>query len=328
MKIEANNDYNKFRLSRFACGLDIAQEAKTILQGKANREIPGVSEEITDFAHGKVTSIEIFSDLGARIMGKPKGKYITNDAPEIRSGRKYEAEISAVTAKQIKDLLPQKESTVLLIGLGNNRATPDALGPKVVQYTVATRHILQHDETLRNLSPLCTLAPGVLGITGIETAEIIRGVVQRIKPDVIIAVDALAAASIKRVSTTIQITDTGIQPGSGVGNKRAPINKETLGIPVIAIGVPTVVSSSVIIYETLLALGKELKDENAAWENIDDEAFLHIEEELLETFEGNLIVTPKEIDSLTENIARIIAAAIAQAVHKGVDRHNYQLYIE
>ncbi|MBQ9993051.1 MAG: GPR endopeptidase [Firmicutes bacterium] len=328
MKIEANDDYSRFSSAHFVGRLDLAHEAKSILQGKQNRELPGVIEEITSFAHGKVTSIEIFSELGARIMSKPKGKYITIDAPEIRSGRRYEAEISAITAKQIKALLPQKESTVLLIGLGNNRATPDALGPKVVQYTVATRHILQQDDALCNLAPLCTLAPGVLGITGIETAEIIKGVVQRIKPDVIIAVDALAAASVKRVSTTIQITDTGIQPGSGVGNKRLPITKETLGIPVIAIGVPTVVSSSVIIYETLLTLGKELKTESAAWEHIDDETFLHIEEELLETFEGNLIVTPKEIDRLIENIARIIAAAIAQAVHSGVNQHNYQLYIE
>lgn len=320
----------KTKISHYAAfspniaALDLAQEAKAALQGKANREIPGVSEQVSSFAHGKVNIIHIFSELGARLMSKPQGKYITIDAPEIRSGRQFECEISAITAKQLKSLLPKCEGSVLLIGLGNNRATPDSLGPKAVEYSVATRHILAEDgEAVCNLRSLCTLAPGVLGITGIETAEIIRGVVERVKPAYIIAIDALAAASLSRVGTTIQLTDTGINPGSGVGNKRLPINSETLGVPVIAIGVPTVVSGSIIIYETLQALSRHSPSPPV----INDEVFGSIEEELLHSFNGRLIVTPKDIDSLSENIARIIAAAVAQAVHPGVNQHNYRLYI-
>ena len=329
MKNMQKDEYKISGKGYFAPRLDLATEAKEALQGKENREIPGVSEEISHFNHGKITVINIFSELGARIMGKPIGKYITIEAPDIRLGKNLEGEISAVTARQIHSLLPQKDCSVLVIGLGNNRATPDALGPKVIEYTVATRHILQNEnDALCNLSPLCALAPGVLGITGIETAEIIKGVAERVKPDVIIAVDALAAASIQRVSTTIQITDTGINPGSGIGNKRTPLNTETMGIPVIAIGVPTVVSSSVIILETLQALENHLDTESPVLPYLDEDTFLHIEQDLLSSFEGNMVVTPKEIDRLIENISRIIAAAIAQAVHKGVNQHNYHLYIE
>ncbi|MPN05548.1 Germination protease [bioreactor metagenome] len=180
----------------------------------------------------------------------------------------------------------------------------------------------------KNLRPICTLAPGVLGITGIETAEIIKGVVEHVHPVCIIAVDSLAAASIQRVGTTIQISDTGINPGAGVGNKRQPINKETMGIPGIAIGVPTVVNTSIIIYETLNSLLEYWREKGyTKIPAINKETVCDISKRMLSAFEGNMVVTPKEIDQLVMDISRIIAAGIAQAAHPGVNEENYHLYI-
>ena len=332
------NNKNDERLPEIFSGmtsrLDLASEANSLLRGEKNAEIAGVQEDIAQFSHAKVTAITILNEQGAEIMGRPIGKYITIDAPDIRFDKHLEAEISSILADVLRRLLPPNDGnrgTILLIGLGNNHATPDSLGPTVIDFTVATRHLIKYspEEIGENLSPLCTLAPGVLGITGIETAEIIKGVVSHVKPCCIIAVDSLAAASIKRVSTTIQIADTGINPGSGLGNKRTPIDKDTMGVPVIAIGVPTVVNTSVIIYETLTTLLRHWQEAGRQRiPHIDEETLAAVNDSLLSTFDGNMVVTPKEIDQLVFNISRIIAAGIAQAVHRDVDKSNYHLYIQ
>ncbi|MCL2678555.1 MAG: GPR endopeptidase [Clostridiales bacterium] len=318
-------------LSGFAPSLDLANEAHSLLRGKENKEIGGVSEQIEKYRHAKVVTITIKDEQGAKIMGKPVGRYITIEAPDIRFDKTLEAEISAILAERLRQLLPPlSNEAILLIGLGNDHATPDSLGPSVVDYTIATRHIKTYSpEIMENdLAPICVLAPGVLGITGIETAEIIKGVVAHVKPKCIIAVDSLAAASINRVSTSIQIADTGINPGSGVGNKRVPINEKTMGIPVFAIGVPTVVHTSVIIYEALSALAEFWEQSGQAVPQIEEKAVDFINGKMLSSFNGSMVVTPKEIDQLIQNIARIIAAGIAQAVHPRVNKNNYHLYIQ
>ncbi|MCL2817969.1 MAG: GPR endopeptidase [Clostridiales bacterium] len=318
-------------LGGFAPTLDLANEAHSLLRGKENKEIDGDAEQIEKYRHAKVVTITIKDERGAKIMGKPIGRYVTIEAPDIRFDKNLEAEISAILAERLRQLLPPPSNeTILLIGLGNDHATPDSLGPSVVDYTIATRHIKTYSPEVMgaDLAPICVLAPGVLGITGIETAEIIKGVVAHVKPKCIIAVDSLAAASINRVSTSIQIADTGINPGSGVGNKRVPINEKTMGAPVVAIGVPTVVNTTVIIFETLSALVDFWEQEGREIPRIDEKTLEFINGKLLSSFKGSMIVTPKEIDQLIQNIARIIAAGIAQAVHPCVNKNNYHLYIQ
>ncbi|MGI5891773.1 MAG: GPR endopeptidase, partial [Bacillota bacterium] len=310
--------------------LDMVDEANSLLRGARNKEIAGVSEKLEKINDIKITNISILNEQGEKTMGKPIGQYITIELSGIEAHKDVIADASAVVAKILQPLLPQiRQNGILVIGLGNNHATPDSLGPRVVDYTMATRHLFQcNAEICDNLQPLCTLAPGVLGITGIETAEIIKGVVEHVKPDVIIAIDSLASASIKRVGTTIQISDTGINPGSGIGNRRIPINKSTMGIPVIAIGVPTVVNTMVIIYEALTGLLELWKKQG--YTNvppIEQKTLETISGQMLDIFGGTLIVTPKEIDKLIKDVSKIIAAAIAQVAHKKVNKNNYHLYM-
>lgn len=321
-------------MNNLGVSLDLALEAHELLRGATKQEIPGVQEDIETFPNAKVTTVTILNSQGESIMGKPMGKYVTIEAPEIRFNKGVIDEISSILAEQLKGMLKiNPNGTVLLIGLGNWNATPDALGPHVVNFTTATRHLYEFapEAVEEGMRPLCALAPGVLGITGIETAEIIKGVVDRVKPDCVIAVDALAAANISRISTTIQIADTGINPGSGLGNKRLGINQQSMGVPVIAIGVPTVVQASVIVNEALAKIKDSLAMNlnSALCSNYVNPALSQkIIQEMFQAFEGNLVVTPKEVDELIYNVARIIAAGVAQAVHPGVNEENYHNYLQ
>jgi len=311
--------------------LDLASEAHSLLRGAENKEIPGVQEDVEQFPGIKVNTITILDAQGEKVMGRKIGSYITMEVPDIGHKKDILTQVSSILAKKLRTLLPKDQSsTMLLIGLGNNQATPDSLGPEVVNLTIATRHILTYapEEMDKNLRPVCTLAPGVLGITGIETAEIIKGVVEHVHPICIIAVDSLAAASIQRVGTTIQISNTGINPGAGIGNHRQPINIESMGVPVIAIGVPTVVNTSIIIYETLSSLLEYWSEKGyKKIPEINKDTVENISQKMLSALEGNMVVTPKEIDQLVMCVSRIIAAGIAQAVHPGVNEENYHLYI-
>lgn len=316
---------NSFNSLHYHLHTDLALEARDLVRGATGREISGVSEEQQTFPHCSVTIIKIMDENAEKVMGKPRGTYITIEAPELKfKSPDVQQSVADVLAQHLKNLLQLTgQETVLIIGLGNWQATPDALGPSVVQNTLITRHLFQHmPEAVENYQSVCALAPGVLGITGIETAEIIRGVVEKVQPNVIIAIDALAAANISRLGTTIQIGDSGITPGSGVSNKRAEISYQTMGVPVIAIGVPAVVNAALIAKTTLetyfakFSQGKQHP--------------VYIQETITDVFEpfhGSLIVTPREIDDLIQNAGRTINTGITMAIHQKVPQEELQALI-
>lgn len=323
--------FNMYR--KLGINFDMAIEAHEVLRGDAQREIAGVSEEVKKLKNATVTKVTILNDEGAQNMGRAKGNYITIDAPGIRENiKEVQDEITQAFAKELEALIKLPENaTVLLVGLGNWNATPDSLGPKVIEYSLVTRHLHQYaPEVTQGLRPVSALAPGVLGLTGIETAEIIHGVVEKTKPNLIIAIDALAAANLDRVATSIQMADTGINPGSGVGNKRSGINLETMGVPVIAIGCPTVVNASMIAHQTIEKLFEELQTTPALYKlykGLTEDVIQKIITNVLQPYTGNLVVTPKEIDQLIENMSKIIAGGLTQALHPGINADNYVHYL-
>ena len=316
-----------------AAALDLAAEAHSLLQGKENKEVEGVSENVWQQEHAKVTEIKIMNQKGAKAMGRPIGSYITIDIPELRkdfTGYLLEP-ISAILAKELKKLLPpktaQQQQPILVVGLGNFQTTPDALGPQTVAFTQPTYHFYQEApmEEKKAISPLCAIAPGVVGNTGIETAEIIKGVADNINPCCLIIIDALAAASITRIGTTIQISNTGIKPGSGISNHRHAIDETYMGAPVIAIGMPTIVHAGMIINE---AISNCCQNPNVCFSTKNQNIILETIDDLLKPFDGDLLVTPKEIDHLIPIAAKIIAAGIARASHPGATKNNYHLYLQ
>ncbi|GAB7386594.1 GPR endopeptidase [Bacillaceae bacterium] len=250
---------------------DLAFEAHRFATQKHGKEIPGVKSE-TETENGiEITRLEVLDMEGAKYIGKLPGKYISLQVPGLRrKDSELQNRVAARFAREFRRFLQElgisENKKALVVGLGNWNVTPDALGPLVVENLVVTRHLfeLMPEQVGEGYREVSALSPGVLGITGIETSEIVFGVVERTKPDFVIAVDALASRSVERVNTTIQISDTGINPGSGVGNKRKALTKETLGIPVIAIGVPTVCDAVTIVSDTidyLLAhLGRQMKE--------------------------------------------------------------------
>ncbi|HHW14173.1 MAG TPA: GPR endopeptidase [Firmicutes bacterium] len=239
---------------------DLALEATEVVRSRTGQDIPGaqIEEEQTDYA--KVTRMSIYSAQASRTLGKLPGHYCTIESPGLRDrDRVLQEEVSQTFAKEVSRFLTRiaPEALVMVVGLGNWNATPDALGPKVVNQLLVTRHLfeLSPPELRQGLRPVSAIAPGVLGITGIETAEIVFALVKQVRPAMVIAIDALASRSTDRLCTTIQISDTGVHPGSGVGNRRIGLTPESLGIPVLAIGVPTVVHAVTLISDALEALG-------------------------------------------------------------------------
>lgn len=245
-------------MERFRIRTDLALEAKESFEG-SKTEIHGVIvEESYDEARNlHLTKVQITTERGAKEMGKPMGVYLTLEAPAMAiPDEDYHREISEVLAEHLKSLMKLekgKEYSILVAGLGNRDVTPDALGPKTVSNLLITRHLVREygSEVMgtEKCHQISGIVPGVMAQTGMESSEIIRGIIEQAKPELLIVIDALAARSTKRLSRTIQLTDTGIQPGSGVGNHRNSLTKESLGIPVIAIGVPTVVEAAAIIYD-------------------------------------------------------------------------------
>ena len=223
------------------------------------------------------------------------------------------------TIKELGNLIAG--DTVLVVGLGNWDVTADALGPKVISDIEITRHLLEYmpEYVVPGTRPVCAVSPGVLGTTGIETGEIIKGIVEKIRPNLIIAIDALASRKMERVSTTIQISDTGITPGSGIGNKRNAIDKETLGVPVIALGVPTVVDAATIANDTLELMIGKLKEEKSeiadAIEKMENDNKYSYIKEVLSPEELNYIVTPSAIDEIITNVSKVLASGINTALN-------------
>ena len=315
--------------------VDMAIEAHEILRGESGAEIPGIRIDDEKFDHATVTTIMVETEEGVNQMGRPIGRYITIDAPEIRDNDYLvHREITQVVAEKLIELMALKEdASILLVGLGNWNATPDALGPQVINRSLITRHLFQYSPTelKGKLRKVSAIAPGVLGITGIETAEIIRGIVEHVKPDWVIAIDALAAGSLDRIGTSIQLADTGIHPGSGVGNRRTGINEDTIGCKVLAVGLPTVVNAGIIANNCLNGLIDHLKTSPSLYrmyKEISQDALTKILNEVLAPYNGNLMVTPKEIDTLIETASRIIAGAIGISLHPGIDRDDYERYLQ
>lgn len=229
-----------------------------------------------------------------------------------------------------------KSMTTLVVGLGNWNVTPDALGPKVVSKLMITRHLreLVPDSIDEEIRPVCAISPGVLGITGIETGEIIRAIVEKIKPNLVICIDALASRRLERVNRSIQIGNTGISPGSGVGNKRMELSQKTLGIPVIAIGVPTVVDAATMANDTIdLVIDEMIKQSKSGTEfynmlkSIDKNDKQKMIEEVLDPFVGNLMVTPKEVDMIVDSLTKIIANGINLALQPALELDEINQYI-
>ena len=319
---------------RLNVNIEMVIEAHEVLRGESGQEIPGVKMTQTKYDHATVTEINILDEAGSKQMEKPIGTYLTIDAPSVReNNRDIHKEIGLLLGEKLREILKLgQEESVLLVGLGNWNATPDALGPRVIESSLITRHLHQYcpDELQGGLRPVSGIAPGVLGLTGIETAEIINGVASKIEPDVVIAIDALAASSLDRIATSIQISDTGINPGSGVGNRRTGINMDSIGRRVIAIGIPTVVNAAVIAHDVIDALFTELKTSPSLYrlyKNLGVDVVENIINSVLSPYRENLMVTPKEIDVLIDRMARIVAGGIAQALHSALGPDEFDEYL-
>lgn len=301
---------------------DLAIEAQEMYKEKNSvEEIPGT--EVKEYRDGamKVTHVKILDNDGELAMGKPKGDYITIDMPIIvHYDNDSKEEVSRVLSRAMKPLIKLDESmTALVVGLGNWNITPDAIGPKVVSQIMITRHLKQlvPDSIDEEIRPVCAIAPGVLGLTGMETGEVVRGIIEKTKPDLVICVDALASRKTERVNRTIQVSNTGISPGAGVGNKRMELSERTLGIPVIAIGVPTVVDAATLANDTIDLViddliknateGSEFYKMLKEMESSDKEQLM---KEVLDPRVGDLMVTPKDVDMIIDSVSKIIAGGI------------------
>ena len=301
---------------------DLADE-RTELYKKANNienEIEGVEaneEEINN--NIKLTRVKILDEKGEQALGKRKGTYITIDMKNMKyMGNDEIQSASEVLSKELKNMIKEHvglEDEILVVGLGNIYVTPDALGPKVINEIDITRHLLKYVPQYleKNTRPVSAISPGVLGATGIETAEILKGIVENVKPKLMIVIDSLASRSMERISSTIQLADTGIVPGAGVDNARKELTKDTLGIPVIAIGIPTVVETAVVVNDCLDVFIEKLQQEARSNDYLnklkEEDNYEEIKEALIPK-EFNFIVTPKEIDGLIENMKDVVARGI------------------
>lgn len=307
---------------------DLALEAREKFE-EDHVEIKGVRLEEEQAASDiHISSVVIETENGAKAMGKPKGNYVTLEAPNmIEEDEGYHREISVQLSKILKRLLPDGDDfTTLVVGLGNRAVTPDSLGPRVVDNLCITRHIIREfgkyvigDSCQKSVS---SIVPGVMAQTGIESMEIVRGITKETNPDVIIAVDALAARSTRRLNRTIQVTDTGINPGSGVGNHRHALNSESMGIPVIAIGIPTVVDAATIVIDTMNNLldamkqAEQLRRIGNSYEQLDRMEQYELVRELLTPQLNTLFVTPKDVDEAVKRLSFTISEGINMALQK------------
>lgn len=356
----------------FQIRTDLAIEAKDMYvenQAVKEKEITGIKSTEKEVDNIKIVYVDI-NQQGAEMLGKKAGAYITIYADGVKKQDTLKQDQAAkVLGNELKQLLLRNNikpnDTGLIVGLGNWNVTPDALGPMTAEQILVTSHLfkLEHESVADGYRSVASVTPGVMGVTGIETSDIIYGIVEKFKPDFVIAVDALASRSIERVNETIQLSDSGIHPGSGVGNKRKELSKETLGVPVIAIGVPTVVDAVTIASDTIdfllkhfgrewnekdkpskslapagMIFGSKTLDETDLPDEEKRQAFLGmvgtLEEEekrkliteVLTPIGHNLMVTPKEVDGFMIDMANVIAKGINVALHENVDAHNLASY--
>lgn len=292
---------------------DLALEAKELWAESAEKEtkLEGVRARDSLREGYQVTTVDILDEQGASSLGKPVGSYVTVqlDALARREEDAFGRAARAIAAELNGLLKLPEEATCLVVGLGNRAITPDAIGPGVTDHTMVTRHLVEQvPEHFGSFRPVAALAAGVLGTTGVESGELVKAVAEKIRPGCIIAVDALASRSMDRVCTTVQLANTGIVPGSGVGNHRAALNRETLGVPVIAVGVPTVVDAGTLAADILAEAGQE---------GLDPEA-------LAGAGEG-LMVTPRDIDQRVADLVKVIGYGINLALQPGLTIEDVDL---
>lgn len=286
---------------------DLALEAKELWQESAGEttKLSGVRAREHKARGIGVTVVEVLDADGARALRKPVGTYVTL---ELEKGLLREpagfSRAAAQLGKELAKLIPQ-EGPVLVAGLGNAAVTPDAIGPRALDHLVVTRHL---GASFPNLRAVSAMAPGVLGTTGLESVEVIRGVVERSQPSCVVVVDALASRSLDRLCTTVQLTDTGITPGAGVGNRRAAFDRETLGVPVLAVGVPTVVEAATLLYDTLEENGVEAGKQTIACDR-------------------SLVVTPKDIDARVGHISRLLGYGISLGLHRSLSVADVSCFV-
>lgn len=274
---------------------DLAVEQREIA---GNNEIDGVEQSTHTMGEAKITRIIITNQNGENVLKKKKGEYITVELPPFSSNTDIFGSAMKAVSSQIKKLIP-KEGLILVAGLGNDNITPDALGPKCASLIFSTRHIskeLQKTIGFESLRPVARITPGVLGQNGIETGEILAGITKQVSPAALITVDALASRRLSRLGCTVQICNTGITPGSGVGNARAEISEKTIGVPVIAVGVPTVVDAATLAYDLTGKESEEQTEKSSA-----------------------MMVTPREIDLIIERASKLVATAINCALQPDMD---------
>lgn len=285
---------------------DLAVEAKELWAESAaeTTELQGVKAE-DKTSHGyDVTVVQILDQAGERALGKPQGTYITVELGALarREADAFERGVASLREQLLPLLNLGPDDTVLVVGLGNRAITPDAIGPVTAKHTLATRHLVeQAPEHFGNFRQVSVVQTGVLGTTGLESAEMVKALSQKFRPDRIVAVDALASRKLSRVCRTVQLSDTGIAPGSGVGNSRAKLDKDTLGVPVIAVGVPTVVDAGTLAADLL---------EESGQPGTPPEQF--------SAFGGGMIVTPKEIDTQVADISKLVGYALNCTFHDGL----------
>lgn len=288
---------------------DLAMEAFENTGGGA---LPGVRVSRWETNGIEVTDVTVTDNEAAHELGKPKGHYLTLECKLLRE-RDPDARLAMATllAEEIDRILPEggRSAPVMVVGLGNRSITPDSLGPGVVDRTLVTRHMLGGPCAAQDMTSVCAIAPGVLGVTGIESLEIVETLVKALKPRAVLCVDSLAARDSRRIGTAIQLTDTGIQPGAGVGNHRRALTEESVGTPVVSVGMPTVIYAATLARDAFAWLNARGGDEG------DHEAALaDMEKTLLSGEIGEMIVTPREIDSIVQDAAGIIASGINRAL--------------
>ncbi len=305
-------------MKQFQVRTDLALEATESVKKSEAGHLNGVDiKEYDALEDVHISKVVIMSKNAAKSMGKPMGTYITLEAPDLEeSDDDYHRDISIELAKQLRSVLPDigEERSVLVVGLGNRDVTADSLGPCTVDNIFVTRHIIReygrqayHAPQIRQIS---ALVPGVMAKTGMETSEIVKGVIKETKPDIVIVIDALAARSTKRLNRTIQITDTGIHPGSGVGNHRNALTRESLGVPVIAIGIPMVVDAGTIVTDALEKLSHEHEDGRVSLDYFRNSADSQLH---------NMYVTPKNIDETSKRLSFTLSEAINIALDMGYE---------
>ncbi|MBC8079976.1 MAG: GPR endopeptidase [Gorillibacterium sp.] len=319
---------------------DLALEANELVSRRLGTDVTGIKQSY-DEDHGiKVTLLDIETDDAAASLGKLKGHYVTLEVPGLRKkDSSLQDRVATRFAKEFAEFLKRvgigADDRVLIVGLGNGHVTADALGPIVVENMLVTRQYfeLMPDQVHPGYREVSAVAPGVLGTTGIESSEIVQGIVEQTSPDLVIAIDALASRSLERVNTTIQIADTGIHPGSGIGNKRKGLTQDILGVPVIAIGVPTVVYASTIVDSSIDMMVDHFQKQTkktvsilGLLEQLNNGERLALVREVLNPMGQDLLVTPKEIDQFIEDIANIIASGLNAALHEAIDSGNVAAY--